>query len=332
MDDLNSWRQRRVGRARILAALWVALVILAPAPVRAAWPERPLSMVVPYPAGGVADSVSRLLAGELGKALGQPVVVENRPGASGRIGLEAVRRAAPDGYTIGLAVPATMVLLPLTEPRSSLAPADFQPISLACETWTALVVDPQLPIRTLPEFLQYGRDQGGSMTYASAGNGTTFHFGAALLAGELGIEASHVAYKGEQPALRDVAAGHVQFMLATNSARPLIDAGKLAPIAVAAEARVAALPGVPTFRELGMAFTLDGWIGYVGPRGLDPHVLAALEAAFQTVLAEPETRRRLAEMGYQPSATGAAAMQHAIERGRARYEPLVRSGAVHLDH
>lgn len=243
MDDLNSWRQRRVGRARILAALWVALVILAPAPVRAAWPERPLSMVVPYPAGGVADSVSRLLAGELGKALGQPVVVENRPGASGRIGLEAVRRAAPDGYTIGLAVPATMVLLPLTEPRSSLAPADFQPISLACETWTALVVDPQLPIRTLPEFLQYGRDQGGSMTYASAGNGTTFHFGAALLARELGIEASHVAYKGEQPALRDVAAGHVQFMLATNSARPLIDAGKLAPIAVAAEARSRRCPG-----------------------------------------------------------------------------------------
>ncbi|WP_162876221.1 tripartite tricarboxylate transporter substrate binding protein [Achromobacter insuavis] len=332
MHDLNSWRQRCVRHVRARAALLVALLVLAPAPALAAWPERPLSMVVPYPAGGVADTVSRLLAGELGKTLGQPVVVENRPGASGRIGLEAVRRAAPDGYTIGLAVPATMVLLPLADTRFSLAPADFQPISLACETWTALVVDPHLPIRTLPEFRQYGHDQGGKMTYASAGNGTTFHFGAALLARELGIEASHVAYKGEQPALRDVAAGHVQFMLATNSSRPLIDAGKLVPIAVATEARVSALPGVPTFRELGMPFTLDGWIGYVGPRGLDPRVLSTLEAAFQTVLADPEVRRHLAEMGYQPSATGAAAMQRAIERGRARYEPLVRSGAVHLDH
>ncbi|MFQ1081101.1 Bug family tripartite tricarboxylate transporter substrate binding protein [Bordetella trematum] len=308
-----------------------SLTLALPAAAGDAWPQRPVSLIVPYPAGGVADTVTRLLATELGKTLGQPVVVENRPGASGRIGLEAVRRAAPDGYTLGLAVPATMVLLPLADARFGMSAQDFELIGLACETWTALVVAPQLQVGDLAAFQSYGRRQTDALNYASAGKGTSFHFGGALVAQLLGLEATHVAYKGESPAMSDVAAGHVHFMLATHSARALIEAGKLVPLAVATPQRVAAMPQVPTFREAGVDYTQDGWVGYVGPRGLDPQIVGKLEAAFQQVLASPAVRGKLADMGYQPSETGAAAMRRAIERGQARYRPLVESGAVVLN-
>ncbi|WP_165720261.1 Bug family tripartite tricarboxylate transporter substrate binding protein [Bordetella trematum] len=308
-----------------------SLTLALPAAAGDAWPQRPVSLIVPYPAGGVADNVTRLLATELGKTLGQPVVVENRPGASGRIGLEAVRRAAPDGYTLGLAVPATMVLLPLADARFGMSAQDFELISLACETWTALVVAPQLQVGDLAAFQSYGRQQTDALNYASAGKGTSFHFGGALVAQLLGLEATHVAYKGESPAMSDVAAGHVHFMLATHSARALIEAGKLVPLAVATPQRVAAMPQVPTFREAGVDYTQDGWVGYVGPRGLDPQIVGKLESAFQQVLASPAVRGKLADMGYQPSETGAAAMRRAIERGQARYRPLVESGAVVLN-
>lgn len=314
---------------RLTALVTCSVALIAP-PAQAAWPERPVTLVVPYPAGGVADTISRAVAREVGERLGQPVVIENRPGASGKIGLEMVRRAAPDGYTIGLAVPATMVLLPLADARFGIGPQDFQPISLACETYTVLVVDPRLKIRTLPEFIRYGRSHAG-MTYASAGNGTSFHFGAALLAQKLGIDATHVAYKGESPAMSDVAAGHVQFMLATNSAKAFIDGGKLVPIAVDAPRRVAALPDVPTFREQGVDYVNSGWIGYVGPRNLPADVTARLDGAFRAALQAPALRQTFTTMGYAPAEAGAPAMGKAIAQDQARFRPLVQSGAVKLD-
>ncbi|MCP3024091.1 Bug family tripartite tricarboxylate transporter substrate binding protein [Cupriavidus basilensis] len=315
---------------RRLTTLLACTVSLVSTHAQAAWPERPITLVVPYPAGGVADTISRAVAREVGERLGQPVVIENRPGASGKIGLEMVRRAAPDGYTIGLAVPATMVLLPLADARFGIGPQDFQPISLACETYTVLVVDPRLKVRTLPEFIQYGRGHAG-MTYASAGNGTSFHFGAALLAQKLGIDATHVAYKGESPAMSDVAAGHVQFMLATNSAKAFIDGGKLVPIAVDAPHRVAALPNVPTFREQGVDYVSSGWIGYVGPRNLPADVTARFDSAFRAALQAPALRQAFTTMGYAPAEGGALAMGKAIAQDQARFRPLVQSGAVKLD-
>ncbi|KUE85132.1 hypothetical protein ASL20_30370 [Cupriavidus necator] len=326
------FRPQRSGRwpvARIVATLLSAMAL---SHAHAAWPDRPISLVVPYPAGGVADTISRAVASELGKQLGQPVVVENRAGASGRIGLDAVRRAAPDGYTIGLAVPATMVLLPLADPRFNLKPQDFQAISLACETYSVLVTDPRLKVRTLRDFVDYARAHPGAFNYASAGSGTSFHFGAALLAQKLGIAATHVAYKGESPAMNDVAAGHVQFMIATNSARPFIDGGKLVPVAVATAKRVSALPNVPTFRELGIDFEMEGWIGYVAPRGLPADVLAKYEAAFRATMESPALHRSMTNMGYQPAATGAQAMRKAIEKGQDRYRPLLQSGIIKLDN
>lgn len=321
----------RIPSLRSLAAGLLTCAALVTTNVQAAWPDRPITLVVPYPAGGVADTISRAVAREVGTHLGQQIVVENRPGASGKIGLEMVKRAQPDGYTIGLAVPSTMVLLPLADPRFGLGPQDFQPVSLACDTYTVLVVNPRLNIRTLPEFVQYARSHPDVMNYASAGNGTSFHFGAALLAQKLGIQATHVAYKGESPAMSDVAAGHVQFMLATNSAKAFIDGGKLVPVAVAAPHRVAALPGVPTFRELGVDYETDGWIGYVGPRNMPADVTAKLDSAFRAALQTPALRQTFTSMGYVPTEAGAAAMGKAIAQGQARFRPLIQSGVVKLD-
>lgn len=303
---------------------------LAQFPAHAAWPERPITLVVPYPAGGVADTVSRALAREAGNKLGQQVIVENRPGASGKIGLEAVKRAPADGYTVGLVVPATMVLLPLADPQFGLSLRDFEPLIIACDTYTVLVVNPQLNARTLADFVSYARARPGAVNYGSAGAGTSFHFGAALLAQKLGIRTVHVAYKGENPALSDLAAGHVQYMLATNSAKPFIDAGRLVPLAVSAPQRVASLPAVPTFRELGVDFANDGWIGYVAPAGVPADILDRLASALQQALKVPALAQTLTGMGYAPVGGSRQAMRATIEQGQARYRPLVQSGAVKL--
>ena len=313
-------------------ALAFALSVGVAAPAAAAWPEKPITVVVPYPAGGFSDIVTRTLTEAVGRQLGQIVVVENRPGASGKIGLDQVRRAPKDGYTIGLALQGPMAILPLTDPNFGIVPLrDFEPITLAVDTFNVLVVSQEkFPTGGLKEFMAALRAKPGKMNYATAGPGTSFHFNSVILNEKLGIDAVHVPYKGEAPALNDVAAGVVDYMLASQGAKAYVDAGRLRPLAVAASQRIAPYRDVPTFKELGIDFTTDGWLGFVAPVGVPAPVIERLQTAFIKAVQMPEVHKALDVMGFKPVGATGAEFRRVIEQTSKRYDDLLRSGKVSL--
>ncbi len=297
------------------------------------WPTRPITLVVPYPAGGLTDTVSRTLGDEVGKILGQPIVIENRAGAGGKIGLDAVRRAPRDGYTIALVVPATMITLPLTDKNYGIDPLkDFEPITIAVDTYLALVTSPALGVHNLKEFTAYAQQHPGKLNYATPGAGTSFHFNNVMLAQKLGIRAAHVPYKGEVQMMTDIANGQIHYALVTNSSKAFVDGGKAVPMAVAAAKRVPAFPNVPTFRELGVDFTTDGWVGYAAAAGTPVPILDKLNAAFTKALALPRIKELFVQMGYNPVGNTRAQFRALIEERTRHYAQLVKSGAVKLEN
>lgn len=314
----------------VLLATAAALAWAAPA--HAAWPDKPITLIVPYSAGGLTDTVTRVLSEELGRELGQPIVIENRPGAGGKIGLEQLKRAPKDGYTIALAVPATMVLLPLTEPNYKLEPLkDFEPITVAVDTFTVLVAHSSVaPTGSLKEFVAYAKANPGKLNYGTPGPGTSFHFNNVVLAQKLGIETTHVPYKGEAPALNDLAGGAIQYMLGTQSAKAYVDGGRIKALAVAASQRVASFPGVPTLKELGVDFKTDGWVGYVAPAGVSGDVLDRLNQAFVKALKVPKVQELFAGMGYIPVGNSRSEFRTLIGKSSQHYDELLKSGAVKL--
>lgn len=314
---------------RLLAG---ALATLTAFPVLAgSWPERPIKLIVPYPAGGLTDIVSRLVGDELGRELGTSVVIENRAGAGGQIGLQALLQAPRDGYTIGLVVPATMVTLPLTNPAYKIRPLEqFEPITIAVDTFLTLVVDRKLGFKTVAEFAEYARQHPGKMNYGTPGAGTSFHFNNVLLAQKLGIEAQHVPYTGEVQMLNDIAGGQLQYALVSNVGKTFVENGQVNALAVTSAQRVRSLPDVPTFREKGIDFTSDGWVGYVAAKGTPAPVLARLQGAFVKALQVPAVQQKLAEMGYQVVGNTPQQFRQIVQDSSQRYGALLRSGAVKL--
>lgn len=319
-------------RSLLRQLLAAGLTALCAAPALAGpWPERPIKLIVPYPAGGLTDIVSRLVGDELGRELGTPVVIENRAGAGGQIGLQALLQAPRDGYTIGLVVPATMVTLPLTNPAYKIRPLEqFEPITIAVDTFLTLVVDRKLGFTTVAEFAEYARKHPGKMNYGTPGAGTSFHFNNVLLAQKLGIEAQHVPYTGEVQMLNDIAGGQLQYALVSNVGKTFVENGQVSALAVTAAQRVRSLPDVPTFREKGIDFTSDGWVGYVAAKGTPAPVLARLQAAFVKALQVPAVQQKLNEMGYQVVGNTPQQFRQIVQDSSQRYGALLRSGAVKL--
>jgi tripartite-type tricarboxylate transporter receptor subunit TctC len=298
----------------------------------AEWPERPIKLVVPYPPGGLTDIVSRLVADEVGKILGTSVVIDNKAGAGGQIGLQAVLQAPRDGYTIALVVPATMVTLPLTNPDYKIKPLEqFEPITVAVDTFLTLVVDRKLGIQTMTDFTAYARKNPGKLNYGTPGAGTSFHFNNVIMAQKLGIEAVHVPYKGEVQMLTDIVGGQLQYALVSNTAKPFIDSGQVVAIAVTSDKRVASLPKVPTFKEGGVNFTSEGWVGYVAGTGTPAPILAKLNAAFVKALNTPSVKLKLTDMGYAVVGNTPAQFRSIVQESTRHYAELVRSGAVKTD-
>lgn len=295
------------------------------------WPQRPIKLVVAYPAGGLTDIIARVFGQEVGRILGQPVIVENRPGAGGKIGFDAVRLSPSDGYTISIVVPALMVTLPLTDPNFGINPKDFTPISLAVRTHQVLVVNADLKIRTLKDFVAYAKQNADKLSYGTPGVGTSFHFNVVRMAQKLGIKPGlHAPYKGEAPALNDLAGGQIQYMLTSSPSSPLITAGKIVPIAVASEARIAPLPNVPTFAEQGSDFVTDGWVGFVAPASVPGVIVERLGAAFAQASKAPEIRERLRVMGYTPDGRTSKDFAKVIQTQTTDYTELIKSGAIQL--
>src|SRR5690606_15037060 len=266
-------------------------------------PDKPIRLIVPFAPGGTTDIVGRLVAERLGKELGQTIVVENRAGAGGSIGTESVARAQPDGYTLGVATVSTHGINPVVYKQLSFdAEKDFQPITNLASVPNIMVLNAKVPARNMEEFIALAKKDPGKYTYASAGNGSVSNMMGELFKMASGTDLLHVPYRGVGPALTDTLAGQVNVLFDNlPSSLPHVQAGKLVAMAVAAPKRVAALPNVPTFAEVGLEEVNDAsWFGLVAPAGIPADVLKTLHDATVKVLAQDSVKERLAQLGAAP--------------------------------
>lgn len=263
------------------------------------WPTRPVTMVVPFPAGGATDIVGRLLAKELTQRLGQTFVVENKGGANATIGMQYVANAQPDGYTI-LYNTSSLALSPALYKKLSFDPmTSFTAVSTTATVPLVLLVNNSLPVSSAAEFVAYARAHPGKLNYASSGNGNVTHLAAFLFNKNTGIQAQHVPYKGTTPALVDLMGGQVQYMIGTvNDALPHIQANKVKTLAMTTASRLPILPDVPTVNEsVSKGFDLSAWQGVMVPAGVAPEVVQRLNGAIRDALKSPEFVAQLDKQG-----------------------------------
>jgi tripartite-type tricarboxylate transporter receptor subunit TctC len=283
----------------VIACIIGALTLLAAAPALAQdYPNRPIKLFVAFPVGGLSDTISRIICEKLSAKLGQQFVIEARPGANGTIATAALARAEPDGYTLMMITDNHAVNPSVfkTIPYDSIK--DFAFIGLVGSAPMLLAVNATVPARSVTEFVALAKDKPGALTYASIGTGSASHLAGELFTAKTGISMLHVPYKGGAPALTDLVAGHVNAMFLTAViGMQQMKAGTLAPLAIAAPARFEMLPEVPTMAEAGYPLEAAYWFGLVAPAGIPPAVQSKLEAALMEILALPDLRRRLTEMG-----------------------------------
>jgi tripartite-type tricarboxylate transporter receptor subunit TctC len=282
--------------ARHLAALFIAAAVAAPLGAQAqAYPSKPVRMIVNFPPGGSVDFMGRLIAQKLSEVLGQPVVVENRAGASGNIGAEAVAAAPADGYTLLMTNGATLVTNPHLYRNTPFDTVrDFVAVTQVARISSMLVVHPGVPMHSAQEFLAYARANPGKLSYGSAGNGSGPHITTALMNKMANVSTLHIPYKGIQPAIGDLVAGQTQFMFADGGAYPFVQAGKLRVLAVASANRLPALPGTPTLAEAGVpGFHYDSAHTLAVRAGTPKEVVALLNAEVVKILRTPDVSRRI---------------------------------------
>ena len=314
-------------------ALLAAAGLLAGAVQAADWPTRPVTLVVPFPPGGPTDMVARVLAQSVGEQLGQSVVVDNKPGANGNIGNAFVAKAVPDGYTV-LYNTSSITLSPALYKKLSYdLRKDLMPVTLSAVVPLALVVNPQLPVKTVAELVDYAKKNPGKLSYGSAGNGNVTHLAAFQVAQHFGIEAAHVPYKGSAPADVDLVAGQIQFMTDTiNSVAPFINDGKLRLLAVSTAQRLANFPAAPTLAESGMAgFEAGAWQGVMVPAKTPQPVIDRLNQAFVQALKSPAVLEKLRMQSTEPLGSTPTEYAAYIEKELARWASVVKSTGVALD-
>jgi len=282
-----------------LLMLLPLMLLGAAGAARAQWPERPLTWIVPFSAGGPMDIVSRPVAKKMGDILGQPVVVENRTGAGGALGADYIARAKPDGYVIGIGSVGTQTIVPNVAKSAKYDPVDsFSNIGLLGRYTNVLLVSAQAPVASVADLVTQARQPGGNVTFGSAGYGSSNHLSGELLRALTGAAMTHIPYRGSAPALTDLLAGNTTFMFDTfNTAMSRIQAGNLRPLAVTSPKRSPFLPDVPTMDEAGVSgYSVAGgelWWGVVGPAGMPPPVMDRLNAALREALASPDVQKQL---------------------------------------
>ncbi|GAA0843994.1 MAG: ABC transporter substrate-binding protein [Cupriavidus sp.] len=320
---------------RILLMLAAALGVAVAAPATfAAWPERPIKLVVPYTPGGSTDQFGRALAEGMTRGLKQPVVVENRPGANTMVGTQSVARAQPDGYTVLMGTSASMVLNPLLYKKTGYDPKDFKVILIGIEVPLVVVTNNQVQASNLKDFAAYAKAAGGKLNYSSVGLGNPLQLATEMLKSELGIDMTHVPYNGSAPALSALLANDVQLMVdVVSTSLPHIKAGKLKALAVTGRSRLEVLPNVPTVAESGHPnFHAATWFGLAVPAQTPPEAVAKLQAAASHVLTEAAFRNTFSALGLLVQAPRTQAeIDRYVAADRESWGKVIRDNHISLD-
>ena len=298
------------------------------------YPAKPIRLIAPFPPGGTADFLGRLVSESLSALVGQQIVVENRPGAGGNLGTDLVAKAAPDGYTLGLVAAGNLVINPFLYRSMPFDPmSDLVPVFNIGDAPQLLVVTGALPAQNLREFVAYAKTQPAPLPYASAGVGTTTHLAMDHFARLAGIEMQHVSYKGVGQALSDLLAGRVQAIsVGLGPVRAHLKSGALRALAAAAPKRLAAIPEVPTSAEAGLpGYEMTTWFGVVAPKGTSPAVVSYLNRHLQNALDDPKMQQRLLESGMEPAGGDAQSFGQLIRSDYRKWEPVVKASGARLD-
>lgn len=282
-----------------LAAALTMTAVIAPAPATAAYPEKPVRLVVPFPPAGATDILGRLLAQQLTAKSGQQFVVENRPGAGGNVGMESMLRSPADGYTIGMIITSHAINMSMPNKPNYDVTKDLAPLVNLTLSNNVLVVHPSVPAQSIEELIALGKSGKMALNFASSGNGTTPHLSGELFTQMTGAKMSHVPYKGAGPAMTDLIGGNVQIMFdAITTAEPQIKEGRVRPLGVTGIKRSPVLPDVPTIAEAGVpGYQIDGWIGITAPAGTPPDIVQWLSKNITEIVRTPEFQAKIKQLG-----------------------------------
>jgi len=332
-QKMSNGRRQTLQRALALAA---CLVVAAFGPPTAAqtFPAKPVKLVVPFPPGGPLDAVGRAIADKLTQSWGQPVVVDNKPGAGGNIGADLVAKSPPDGYTVVMGALSTHAVNPslfATMPYDAVK--DFAPITLVAITPNVLVVNPSLPVNSVKELIAYAKANPGKLSFGSGSNGSAGHLAGELFKADTGADMVHVPFKGGAPAMQALLAGDTQLMFDNlANSMPQVKAGKLKALAVTTSQRSKLVPDLPTMAEAGVpGFDISTWFGLLAPAGTPPSIVAKWNADVTRILESPEMRERLTAQGAEAAPTTAQQFAAFIATELAKYARIVKASGAKVD-
>ena len=317
-------------RFLLTAAFGFALTVSAHAQD---YPTKPIRIIVPYPAGGSADLLPRIFAEKLNAKWGQPVLVENRPGAGGNVGAEVAYKAEPDGYTLFATAPGPLVVNQNLYRKLAFDPAQFVPVSVMAAIPNVFLVNPKVPATNVDELIAYAKANPGKLNYGSQGNGTTSHLTAELFKSTVGgLNITHVPYKGSAPAMAALLGGEIDLMF-DNLGVTLqhVRSGRLRALAVGSEKRVASLPEVRTMSEILSGFSSVAWFGIVAPPKTPATIAEKLSAAVAEAIRQPDVAKRLATMSAEPVGSTPAEMAAFMKRDGERWKGVIESAQVKVD-
>lgn len=316
-------------------ALWTFAAALIASPLSAfaqAFPSKPIRMIVPYPAGGVTDILGRAIGKHLSDDLKQPVIIDNRPGGNGGIGSDATAKSPPDGYTILLGASTTHVLNPLLTSAPYDGRKDFTPLSMVAATPLFLVVNNDVPARTVTELITWLKANGTKASFGSYGTASASHLAGELLKSMTGVQMTHVPYKGGVPAVNDLIGGQIQLVFGDVTSIPQIKAGRIRALAMTGDTRSSALPDLPTVAESGVpGYLVFGWFAFFGPAKLPDAIAARLGEALMAAVGREDMQQQIAGMGLQPRKGSGAEVARLIDVDTEKWSRVIREANITLN-